>query len=279
MISVFVNGVHRVPYETFVFSGGEVHVKLSQKISFTDITHTAIHARLTSSEEMMRLFMVTDAVKRQYPDCKIHLYTPYLPYARQDRLCDAGEAMSLKVFCNLINMQKYESVTIMDCHSDVGTALLDNVRHIHQANVIEYFPELKNGILNDEYVLVSPDAGAIKKIHHIAKHFHCHNYICGKKDRDTTNGKISYCGIDPSDAPKIMDKNCLIIDDICDGGGTFTALANSLRIHGAKSVDLFVTHGIFSKGIEVLNGFIDKIYTTNSCRDAIDGVITKDIFV
>ena len=68
-----------------------------------------------------------------------------------------------------------------------------------------------------------------------------------------------------ADATRVRDKVCLILDDICDGGGTFTGLSHVLRgTYGARAVDLFVTHGIFSKGLP-LDG-IRAVHTTDSYR-------------
>lgn len=65
----------------------------------------------------------------------------------------------------------------------------------------------------------------------------------------------------------LTGKHCLIVDDLCDGGATFLALATKLREYGAEKVYLYVTHGIFSKKYEELKKVIDHIYCTNSVRD------------
>lgn len=266
MIKILINGQSNLPYETFTFSGGEVHVKLSQKYVFASLQYVLLNCRLDSSEEVIRLLMVTDAVRRQYPGIDIHLNLPYLPYARQDRLCDSGEAMSLKVFASLINSQRYKSVQIMDCHSDVGTALINNVAHIEQPTVMEMCSILKEKLLNKEYVLASPDAGAMKKIHKVNKHFAGGPVVCASKERDASTGQILGVSISHKDLVSITNKNVLIVDDICDGGRTFIELAKLLKPL-ANCVDLYVTHGIFSKGVEVFDGLIDNVYTTNSIRD------------
>lgn len=266
MIKILVNGTNNLPYETFTFSGGEVHVKLSQKYVFTSLQSVLLNCRLESSEEVIRLLMVTDAVKRQYPGIDIHLNLPYLPYARQDRLCDSGEAMSLKVFASIINCQGYKSVRILDCHSDVGTALLDNIIHVEQSTVMEMNNALKSKLLDKECVIVSPDAGAMKKIYKVSKHFAGVPVVCANKERDAATGQILGVGLQERDLAFITKKEVLIVDDICDGGRTFIELAKLLRTV-TNSIDLYVTHGIFSKGVEVFDGLINNVYTTNSIRD------------
>ena len=111
----------------FNFSGGEVQVTVKKMTS--DVVY--ITANLRSSDDVMALLMATDALRRQGAT-RIHLTMPYVPYARQDRVMNPGEALGIKVFCDLINAQNYSSVNILDPHSDVTPALLNNVLVIEQ---------------------------------------------------------------------------------------------------------------------------------------------------
>ncbi len=166
------------------------------------------------------------------------------------------EPFSLKIFCDLLNSQKFESVTIYDPHSDVTPALIDNCEIIQQWDIArmvlpqEYF---------NNYLFVSPDAGAYKKV---SKLMHDDSRIAiGVKNRDAS-GNITHTDVF-SPAP-IEGQDCLIVDDICDGGRTFIELAKTLKDKGAKSVTLYITHGIFSKGVDALKPHIDRVHTTNS---------------
>ena len=96
------------------------------------------------------------------------------------------------------------------------------------------------------------------------------NYIRCTKERDSETGKLSHFTIvNPADVNGMV---CLIIDDICDGGRTFEGIATLLREAGATGVDLFVTHGIFSRGGKLAG--IDRVYTTDSYPGRRDDVIT-----
>lgn len=246
------------PVEFLTFPGGEEHVQVTNP-TCTRPGHIHVEAYLKSAADVLRLMLLTDALRRM-AESSAHfiLDIPYLPYARQDRAANKGEALSVKVMCDLINSMKYDVVTVHDCHSDVGLALLDNVIHIDQIMCLartEVFRALDAG----STILVAPDAGAQKKAHKIMSHFHLAGMIEGRKQRDTQTGEIN--GVAISTEVDYTNKDLLIVDDICDGGRTFVELAKLLRTAGApRSISLYVTHGIFSKGKEVFDGLIDSIY-------------------
>ena len=154
-----------------------------------------------------------------------------------------GEAFSIKVMARLINSIGARRVTIYDPHNDVTTALIDNVHVIEQHKLV---PML------DGVTLVCPDAGAEKKIQKLKR-----PYISATKIRDPETGDITATHVYADD---LTGNKCFIVDDICDGGRTFIELGKVLREKGAESVELYVTHGIFSKGFDVFEGIIDKIY-------------------
>lgn len=237
-----------------IFSGGEIDVLLRG-----DVEHeVAITTRVNSSDDLMELFMVTDALRAQGAE-RIHVFMPYLPYARQDRMMRAGEALSIRVFADLINAQEYASVRVYDAHSDVGPALIRRcVNHTNHTFVSSVLAD-KSG-----YVIVSPDAGAFKKVHTVCEAigYHATPAICTKVR--VANGEIEKVAVTLDD---FGGKDAYIIDDICDGGRTFIALAAQLKRHGAGSVNLIVSHAILSYGEEPLKqGGVDHIYTTDSFK-------------
>jgi ribose-phosphate pyrophosphokinase len=235
-------------YDYFRFSGGEESVKVHS----SGCRGESIQAKIKSSRDLMVLLLLTDALRRE--GCtQISLRLDYVPYARQDRVCNKGESFSLKVFCDLINLQGYDKVYIADPHSDVTTALLDNVIIIkEQYNTCSLIEETYDAV-------ISPDGGAMKKAFKVAQTLDTELIIAGKV-RDVSTGDIVKTEVYADSVPEKV----LITDDICDGGRTFIELAKVLRAKGAKVIHLYVTHGIFSKGFEVFDGLIDKIYTTDS---------------
>lgn len=258
MIKIF-GGISEIAYKQFIFPGGEISIRLDVNHIFDgdDIT---IVANIQSATEVLELLMVTDAIKREAANSIIDLKLPYVPYARQDRVSVSGEALSIKVMADLINSQKYTNVTIWDPHSDVTSALINNLTIVEQHRIAYMAP-----IIWANTILVAPDAGAAKKIYKLANATGC-EVITASKVRDPVTGNITGTGLDISLNPvKAVYDNTrfLIVDDICDGGRTFIELARVLKSNINLPIDLFVTHGIFSKGTKVFDGLIDNIYTAN----------------
>ena len=249
-----------------VFNGGEINLRLPEELlGKKDIIGVSImHKGMKNSNDLMALLMLNDALRRAYPRAEYRLGMGYVPYARQDRVCNDGEAHSMKVFGNLINTMGFDEVLIIDPHSDVAGACIDNCTSIvSQVEVIESFEELQADISDLDMVLISPDAGAIKKSEAVAVAFEM-PLVQGVKQRDLRTGALS--GFAINDPRKTVEgRNCLIVDDICDGGGTFLGLAKVLFDNGALSVSLYVTHGIFSQGVShLLDNGIDRIYTLDT---------------
>lgn len=241
----------------FKFSGGEVHCKLEKSLPGIFTTSGTI----TCLDYTMNGFMALAETVQILDRRGIHdlvLILPYLPYARQDRFINPDEPFSLKIYAELINSLSFNRVEIYDCHSDVGLALIENSLHIPQWKVAAKV--LPCELLADENVLlVSPDAGAYKKVSCLMPDDN--RIVLGTKQRDS-DGKITKTNIySPVD---VLGKECLIVDDICDGGRTFVELAKILKEKGASKIMLYVTHGIFSTGFMELQKYIDIIYTTNS---------------
>jgi ribose-phosphate pyrophosphokinase len=260
---VDINGYDYVP-TVGNFPGGEVFLNFKEKRKLpVDPVRYTIKAKLRNSNDVMTLLMLKDALDR-YLGTKLekNLEMHYVPYARQDRVCNVGEALSIKVFANLINSMQFDEVIIADPHSDVTTALIDNVTVLSQVDISLKNQALYNKLRGGKYILVSPDAGAYKKTMSVAKFFGC-EMISASKDRDVATGKIKEIRLLDAVNP---ERNYLIVDDICDGGGTFIPLAQSLR--GDKNkVELYTTHGIYSKGVDKLLEVFDSLHTTDSYHE------------
>lgn len=242
----------------FLFSGGEVHLRMGSyncDIICRDYTMNGFMAVCEQNEVLRRKGL------------KVNLTYPYFPYARQDRVMHENEPFSLKTFCDLLNLQNFSSVTIYDPHSDVAPALINNCRVIPQWDIgrqtlpQDYF---------DNHLFISPDAGAYKKLSKLITDDS--RIAIGVKNRDS-DGNITHTNVF---SPTPIDgRDCVIVDDICDGGKTFLELAKTLKSKRAKSVILYVTHGIFSKGFDELKQYVDRIHTTNSFNN----IQTEYLFV
>lgn len=227
-----------------IFPAGEVHVNVEK----TRVTTQ--RADLWSSNDIMEMLLRNDAQKRL--GCRLKWLIPYVPYARQDRVCNAGEALSIKVMADLIDTMDAAEVTIWDPHSDVAPALIHNVRLIEQHTLV------KRIIRSQQYSgVVAPDVGAAKKAAKVAEMLGIPLYQAHKV-RNTQTGVITKTVL--LDTIPLDTTRLLVVDDICDGGRTFIELGKLLKDY---RVDLYVTHGIFSKGVDELLAYYDSILCAN----------------
>jgi ribose-phosphate pyrophosphokinase len=249
-----------IEYTSFVFPGGEVQVRVLEPQRITYLKEIRITAHLFNTEKIFELGLLTDALRRLNHNLKIYLVCPYFPYCQQDRVAYPGESLAIKFMANFINALKFEEVEVWDAHSDVALALIDNVVNIGPEILMEnmIYPFITGT------VLVSPDAGAMKKVAKVSKKYGI-PMITASKIRNTNTGEIT--GTEINIPNELIGHKFLIVDDICIGGKTFTELAKAIRksINGGKNqISLYVTHGIFSKGIDVLHDAgINQIYTAN----------------
>lgn len=237
---------------SFLFSGGEIQVKCNLPEILPK--YIKIFAKLYNSDDIMKLFLITDALRHKYHYPPIHVEIPYLPYARQDRVCAPGEAFSLSVIANLINAQKYRSVTVWDPHSKETSTWIDNLKIREASEFVKEIPKVYD-------YLVCPDKGAISRVVNCCYNLSPKTYfIACSKVRDSETGELSKVKVDTSFG-HMGNVNLLIVDDICDGGRTFINLAKELKKYSTGKIYLYVTHGIFSQGIRpLINAGIDHIY-------------------
>ncbi|WP_425657554.1 ribose-phosphate diphosphokinase [Tenacibaculum ascidiaceicola] len=247
---------NNIDYNFFTFSGGEPHIKIISKLE--NVTEITITHRIQSFNDIGTLLLATNALKNMGIK-KLHVVLPYFPAARQDRLMVSGEPLSVKVYADIINAQNFESVTVFDPHSEVTPALLNNCRVIDNHKFIELITQQ----LSDNLLLISPDGGALKKIYKVAAYLQNYEVVECSKSRNVRTGQLTGFKVYADD---LQGKDCLIVDDICDGGGTFLGLAKELKAKNAGNLYLAISHGIFSKGFDELQKHFTKIFTTDSFK-------------
>lgn len=244
-------------FENFTFSGGEPHIKINP--NFETAKGVTITHRLNSFNDVGLLCLAVDALKRMQVEI-VDLYIPYFPAARQDRVMIKGEPLSVKVYADIINNLGFKKVLVFDAHSEVTPAVLNNCEVIANHKFIaSVMKEIGN-----EAILISPDGGALKKIYKVSEFLGGVEVVECSKSRNVKTGKLSGFKVYADD---LQGKDCLIVDDICDGGGTFIGLAEELRNKNAGKLYVAVSHGIFSKGFDELSRSFEKIFTTNSVKD------------
>ena len=258
-------GAGIIEFDAFMFKGGEPHIKIKTNIGEGDAV--TVTQRVASFNDFGLLLVAIDALDRMGVD-KIKLFLPYFPAARQDRVMIPCEPLTVKVYADIINNSAVSSITVYDPHSEVTPAVLNNCTVIPN----HAFVELVMQQLSGKTVLVSPDGGALKKIYKVAEYLEGKEVIECSKSRDVSTGKLTGFKVNVDD---LEGKDCLIVDDICDGGGTFMGLAEELKAKNAGKLYLAVSHGIFSKGVDDLAKYFEKIFTTDSFQDIDDPIVEQ----
>ena len=243
------------------FSGGERHVQLGE---FEKTQQFVIRALLRTSDDIFDLLLLADALNAKFNAPQLFIEIPYLPYARQDRVCAPGQAFSLKVISALLGqIENVSKLVVWDCHSPVGLELT-GAYNVPAEDIIQTDQAFTDLINAQDSVLICPDKGAINRTQKIAETLGKHSplpVVYCEKVRDPATGNILRTDVKSDD---LAGKTALITDDICDGGYTFIKIAEILREKNVERVVLFVTHGIFSKGLAVFDGLLDEIFTTQS---------------
>ena len=212
-----------------------------------------------SNIDLFNLMVMSKAVDDKYKNSYKRLFINFFPYEQMDREMDS-HLFSLKYVARLINDCNFSEVIILDPHSNVLPALLNNVE-------VSY-PELIAIACGAYDLFFYPDNGAAKKYSEV----YDSPYRFGNKRRNLDTGEIvSYDVI--ASREDIKGKKILIVDDLVMGGRTFTEAAKALKEMGAAQVDLHVTHVMpqakdfwNSKG----NGWIDNLYTADTL-DVVEG--------
>lgn len=217
---------------------------------------------LTDSLKLVQLLQVANALTNSFAQKKV-LVIPYLMAARYDRLMVTGDSIDIKVVADMINYCGFEKVILFDPHSEVSALLINNAQVVNNKIMVQQYQK-------ENAVLICPDAGAAKKVEQYSSWNNNLTEIvyCNKK-RDLTNGRLVLEVLNPDIC---NNRNCVIIDDLCDGGATFLAIADQIE---AAHLTLIVTHGIFSKGFAKLSEKFDAIICSNSYNKTYDADFVK----
>ena len=246
--------------------------------------HVNITWNYENDEECMTLWYVAKHLKNTCQNIKLQLTMYYIPNARMDRVKSKNEVFTLKYFADFINTIGFDSVKVLDPHSDVSTALINNV---NVTDVNQYISKAiwkintKEQLNDGELFIYFPDSGAMKRYKDL-KYIEGYNVLYGKKVRDWETGKI--LGLDIYDCNEIKldhveeevsaleGATVLMIDDIISYGGTLAYSADKLRKLGAKNIYAYASHvensildeekGTLIKRFE--NGDVKCVFTTDS---------------
>lgn len=228
-------------------------------------------------EIFMLICIVKHLRSKMYNNVSFNLTMPYVVNSRLDRTHSDNEVFTLKYFAEIINDLKFNKVLIVDPHSIVSEALIDNVCVLRPSNIINNVIDRMRSLsdFKRKLVIYFPDDGAYKRYKDMPcfKDFTC---IYGKKERDWETGKILGIEIYDKNGSKLTNEieNCdvLMVDDIISYGGTLAYSADKLKEMGAAHISAYATH-VENSVLDEEKGtllkrykdkIIDTVYTTNS---------------
>ena len=257
------------------FSNTELRIEIKENVRNEDvfIVQTGGYDESYSiNDYIMECLIIIDACRRSMTK-SINVIMPCFPYARQDKKDESRAPISAKLLANLLEKAGIDRLVVMDLHASQIQGFFDiPVDNIYSFPVInqyfneKYFNSISLQEKQQKYVLVSPDAGAIKRTLKFAKLMKLNAVFMHKQRNYEIANTIDDMMI-VGDPKYIINKTAIILDDMCDTGGTLIKCAKLLRENGVNNVICCVTHGILSgPALERLNAteYIDKMIVTNT---------------
>ena len=237
-----------INYNIMTFPDGEPQISLENIDRKSEVI---IICRVTNPSDLFILLQVVDILKRHGVLFSLYIY--YLMSMRMDRVISFDKPYSLAIIANIINGLGAKLVQVLEPHSGKVQELIKD----YWGSIDMPFPNFS------EYIPVFPDAGAVDRYNYLGEH----SVICSKV-RSLETGKLKSFVIENPDLlekKELADRPLVIIDDLCDAGGTFVGIANKIReINPSRKLAVYVTHMVNPKGITALSEHFDEVYFTNS---------------
>ncbi|WP_264337073.1 MULTISPECIES: ribose-phosphate diphosphokinase [unclassified Wolbachia] len=251
-----------LPTQVSRFADGEVNVEVANNLHNQEV-YVVQSLSSPVNDNLMELLLTIDAAKRSGAK-RITAIIPYYGYSRQDRVIknnNMQSALSAKLTANLIQTAGANSVAAIDLHSSQIEGFFD----IPVTN-LSCFEVFVNSIYKENLAIVAPDVGAIGRARAFAKileeKYKLDNDIVvvdKYREKAGTSEVMNVIG-------EVANKNCVIVDDIVDSGGTLCNAALALKNRGAKSVVSCITHGILSGNAveKISSSSLDKLVITDT---------------
>jgi ribose-phosphate pyrophosphokinase len=258
---VRINGVK---FKDDEFHNGEV---IFEKVDIVNEDFNIIEMNFKDNKDITAVLFARQWLKDKCPNAKCDLVMKYCPYERMDREINA-QLFSMKYFAEILAKFEFNSVSILDPHSEVCVDLLNEQGLNVQILDLESYVYKVIEDFKPDFIFY-PDKGASKKYPLVLNNIKI-PYFYGAKTRDLANkGRIK--DYELVDTPILEDKKVLIIDDICCLGGTAYSAAQLMKEQGAKEVAFYISHcenGVFAGNLlkvdESGNYVVDKIYTADT---------------
>ena len=232
------------------FSDGEIGVEFVESIRGRFVF--LIQSTFAPTDNLMELLLMIDAAKRASA-YKVIAVIPYYGYARQDRKDRPRVAIGSKLVANMLTAAGADRVVTMDLHAPQIQGYFDiPVDHLDSSAI--FIPYIENLNLPN-LTFAAPDVGSANRIREIATFFECEMVICDKH-RKRANEIASMVVIGD-----VTDRDIVLIDDICDTGGTLTKSAGLMIEKGARSVRALCTHPVLSGNAyeNIQNSVLDEL--------------------
>lgn len=222
------------------FADQEIFVEVQENVRGEDV-FVIQSTSYPANDNLMELLIMIDAMRRSSAR-RITAVLPYFGYARQDRRASGRTPISAKLVANLITEAGAHRVLTLDLHAGQIQGFFDiPTDNLFAVPVLTR--DIKSTYDLDNVVVVSPDVGGVVRARALAKRLNDRNLAIVDKRRERA-GESEVMNI----VGDVHGKDCLLIDDIVDSGGTLCNAADALLASGAKSVTAYITHGVLSGG-------------------------------
>ena len=249
------------------FADMEIFVEIHENIRGEDV-FVIQPTSYPANDHLMELLITLDALRRSSAR-RVTAVVPYFGYARQDRKSGPRTPISAKLVANLITQAGADRVLTMDLHAGQIQGFFDiPVDNLYAAPL--FARDIETRFKGREIMVVSPDVGGVVRARAIAQRLHTDLAIIDKRRPAAGVSEVMNVIGD------VHGRDCIVIDDIIDSGGTHCNAAEALIKNGARSVSVYVTHGVFSGGavarvaqspIEMM-AVTDSIAATDAVRNS-----------
>jgi ribose-phosphate pyrophosphokinase len=242
------------------FADQEIFVEIQENVRGEDI-FLIQSTSYPANDNLMELLIMIDAMRRSSAR-RITAVIPYFGYARQDRRASGRTPISAKLVANLITEAGADRVLTLDLHAGQIQGFFDiPTDNLFAVPILTR--DIKATYDLDNVVVVSPDVGGVVRARSLAKRLNDRNLAIVDKRRERA-GESEVMNI----VGDVEGKDCLLIDDIVDSGGTLCNAADALLAQGAASVTAYITHGVLSGGAvdRVASSQLRELVTTDSIQ-------------
>ncbi len=245
--------------EHHIFPDGEQRIMLKEPVVGEDVVIIQ-STGMPTDKHYIELFLLLDAAKRNGAK-SVTAVVPYLGYSRQDHIFRDGEARSLEVMINLIEISGATMMIGFDYHS-IKIPELFKIP-VTQLSALPLFASeiKKHGWIDNDTVLVSPDMGGLRRLGILSEMLSGMGQTSIEKNRDLKTGNIDASGIHGE-----VKRRCLIIDDMISSGWTIVQAAEMLSRQGAEEIYVFATHPVFSENAPKImrESSVKKVFVTDT---------------